>query len=232
MDSDERERGILSSADREYALDPEKWSEDKSKPSVSQRKKAITSRVRNAILDFEYLVNENFPQEILDSAFQPPDDFDRKKDGPITLRQAGMIDLKEGTDPNIERGFTAAVCLIYRKFPLSVANNIIEKGVKRAVSDFYPNQQVIDASYDPVLISTEDAHKKAKDKLREGSRLTSEQVQLLLERGEVDPEEVAEHVQSNQTEYKNRLEKTHEETREQRRDRLSGNLDPEEESEK
>lgn len=232
MVSDNRERGILSSADREYALDPEKWSKDKSKPAVSQRKKAITNRVRNAILDFEYLADENLPQEILDSAFQPPDDFDPKKDGPITLRQAGMVDLDEGKDPNIEKGFIAAVCLIYRTFPLRIANRIVEKGVNRAVSDFYPNQEAIDASYDPVLISTEDAHERAKDRLREGSRLTSEQVQLLLERGEVDPEEVAEHVQNSQTKYTNHLELFGEESREQRRERLSDNLDSEGESEK
>lgn len=231
MVSDERERGILSSADREYAIDPEKWSENKSRPAVNQRKKAITNRVRDSILDFEYLADEKFPQEILDSAFERPDNFDPKKDGPLNLRQAGAID-SEAKDPNIEEGFIAAVSLIYRTFSPSVANKIIERGVIRATNDFYPNHEVVDASYEPVLRPTENAYERAKDSLEEGLNLTSEQIRLLLEHGEVDPEEVAEHVQRNSRLHSERSEKAYQERRERLRKRKSDNLESEDYPEK
>lgn len=226
MVSDERERGILSSADRDYVLDPERWSENKTRPAVNQRKKAITNRVRNAILDFEYLSDEKFPQEILDSAFQRPDDFDPKKDGPINLRQAGAVD-DEAKDPNIERGFIAAVSLIYRTFSTNVANTIIEKGVINATSEFYPDREVVEASYDPTFRSTEDVHERAKDALEEGSILSNEQVLLLLKHGEVDPDDVAENVQENSGPISDRHKRIVKQTRERRSERLSDDSESE-----
>lgn len=218
MVSNERERGILSSADREYARDPEKWSESKSRPAASQRKNAIANRIQNAIIDFNYLADEDFPQEILDSAFQIPDDFELEEDGPFSHGKVGGISLN-GRGPIIQ-GFTAAVSLIYRSFPTTVANRIIEQGVIQATNDFYPDYNLIDASYDPVLVSKEDAHERARDALEQGSKLTGEQVRLLLEQGEVDPTEVAEHVQKKHSEYLDRQQNIFEQTRKKRMERL------------
>lgn len=218
MVSNERERGILSSADREYARDPEKWSESKSRAAASQRKNAIANRIQNAIIDFNYLADEDFPQEILDSAFQTPDDFEPEEHRPLTHGKVGGISFQD-RDPIIQ-GFTAAVSLIYRSFPMPVANRTIELGVIQATNNFYPDHNLVDASYDPVLVSKEDAHERARDALEQGLKLTGEQVLLLLEQGEVDPTEVAEHVQEKHSEYFDRQQKTFEQTRKERMERF------------
>lgn len=220
MGSKERTRGILSPEDREYILEPEKWSENKTASEIDQRKKAITNRLRNAILDFEYLSHENLPQPILDSAFQCPDDFDPEKDGPITLRQAGGIDVG-GKDPSIERGFAAAVTLIYRTFSTYVANEIVEKGVINATSVFYPDHEIVDASYDPTLRPVEGVYERAKKALEEGSILSNPQVLLLLKEGEVDPDDVAENVQKHSGPVDDSNKTMFKQTRERRIERLS-----------
>jgi len=230
MGSKERARGILSPEDREYILDPEKWSENKTASEIDQRKKAITNRLRNAILDFEYLSHENLPQPILDSAFQCPDDFDPKKDGPISLRQAGGIDVG-GKDPSIERGFTAAVTLIYRTFSTYVASEIVEKGVINATSVFYPNHEIVDASYDPTLRPVEGVHERAKKALEEGSILSNAQVLLLLKEGEVDPDDVAENVQQHSGPVNSSNKTMFKQTREKRIERLSREVKPDDAAE-
>jgi len=230
MGSKQRARGILSPEDRDYILDPEKWSENKTTSEIDQRKKAITNRLRNAILDFEYLSHENLPQPILDSAFQCPNDFDPKKDGPISMRQAGGIDVG-GKDPSIERGFMAAVTLIYRTFSTYVANDIVEKGVVNATSDFYPNHEIVDASYDPTLRPVEGVHERAKKDLEEGSILSNAQVLLLLKEGEVDPDDVAENVQQHSGPVNSSNKRMFKQTRNKRIERLSREVKPDDAAE-
>lgn len=52
-DGDDRDRGVLSPADRQFLRSPEEYS----RQATHEREKAIRERVWNAILDFELLAN-------------------------------------------------------------------------------------------------------------------------------------------------------------------------------
>jgi len=193
-----RKRGILSESDRNYALNTEEWSKEKSRPAANQRKKAIIERVRNSILDFNHLADEEFPEELLNQVFHLQEEYDPEEHGPLTLQQSGSLDIGQ-QDPRIQEGCTAAITLIYRMFSPKIANSIVEQGVRQAIQEFYPEYVVVDASYNPDLRSPSKSHDRAKSRMEEGLRLSEDELRLLLERGEVDPQKIAEHVQEGST---------------------------------
>lgn len=208
MVSLDRDRGILSTSDREYALNNEQWTKDKSRAAVNQRKKAIINRIRNGMLDFNHIANEEFPGELLRSVFYISEGgFNISNKEPVSLRDAGMIQ-SDYQEPRIEEACIDIVALIYRMYPPSLANSIVEKGVSQAIGDFYPKSEVVDASYTPELQSPHKAHEIAKHSLNNGYELTDEQVRLLLEEGEVDPREVAEHIKQDNEPNENPIHKT------------------------
>ena len=195
MISLDRDRGILSESDRRYALDYERWSEGKSRVAGNQREAAIINRVGNSMLDFRILSNKEFSHDLLEQVFQSPEEeFSVNQIDSLSLQQIDTI--FEYRNPGIEQGCISAVELIYRMYSPTIANKIIEMGVKRAIRDFYPEYEVSDASYDPELHSPDRTHQLAKEFLEEGVTLSDEQIRVLLERGEVNPETIAEHVQS------------------------------------
>jgi hypothetical protein len=195
MVSLDRDRGILSTSDRRYALDYERWSEGKSRAASNQRETSIIKRIGNGILDFRNLSNEEFPQELLEQVFRAPEEeFSVNQIDSLSLQQ--MDTIFEYHNPGVEQGCISAVELIYRMYTPNVANKIIEMGVRRAIRDFYPEYEVSDASYDPELDSPDKTHQRAKKFLEEGVTLSDEQIRVLLERGEVNPVTIAEHVQS------------------------------------
>lgn len=199
MVSIDRDRGILSEADRRYALNTEEWSKGKSRPATNQRKSAITDRVRNSILDLRHLANKEFPEELLKSIFYVSEQKIIEEKGGLSLKQMGSVGDKY-IDPDIEEGFIAGIALMYRVFGVPSANSIIEQGLEQAMNDFYPKTEVVDSTYDPDLQSPEKAHELAKNYLEDGLMLSDEQVRLLIERGEVDSEKVIEHVQRDNKE--------------------------------
>lgn len=208
MVSLDRDRGILSTSDREYALNNKQWTKDKSRAAVNQRKKAIINRIRNGMLDFNHIANKEFPGELLRSVFYISEDgFNISNKEPVSLRDAGMIQ-SDYQEPRIEEACIDIVALIYRMYPPALANSIVEKGVSQAIGDFYPNSEVVDASYTPELRSPHKAHEIAKHSLNNGYELTDEQVRLLLEEGEVDPREVAEHIKRDNEPNENPRHKT------------------------
>lgn len=204
MVSLDRDRGILSESDRRYTLDYDSWSKGKSRVAGNQRETSIINRVGNSMLDFRILSNKEFPRELLDQVFRSSEDnFNVDQSDPLSLQQ--MDSIFEYHNPGIEEGCICAVELIYRMYTPDVANKIIEMGVRRAIRDFYPEYEVSDASYEPELYSPDQTHQRAKQFLEEGVTLSDEQIRLLLERGEVSPEKIAEHVQSKtQSPHKNR----------------------------
>lgn len=65
----DRDRGILSDADRRYLLaDRDEWVSERTKQAESRRRNAIQKRVQNALLDFHLLV-EYWPAERRDELF-------------------------------------------------------------------------------------------------------------------------------------------------------------------
>lgn len=69
---DDRERGVLSSADRQFLRSPEEYS----RQATHEREKAIRKRVWNAILDFELLAN--MPREQRQRVLGSDDPFDEQ----------------------------------------------------------------------------------------------------------------------------------------------------------
>ena len=194
-----RGRGILSESDRNYALNNEQWSKEKSRPAANQRREAIIERLRNSMLDFILLADEEFPEELLSQVFHLDQEYDLEKHGPLSLMQFGQLDLEQ--DPRIQEGCTAAIALIYRMYSPTIANTIIEEGVRQAVQAFYPEHKVVDASYNPDLRSPDRAHEQAKNRMEKGLRLREDDLRLLLEQQEVDPQRVASHVQEKNQQY-------------------------------
>ena len=82
-------------------------------------------------------------------------------------------------------------------FPPGVANSMVERGVRQAFREFYSDYEVTDADYDPHVQSTSMVHDRAKSNLNDGRQLNEDEIRILLERGEIDPQKVAEHVQKN-----------------------------------
>lgn len=196
----DRNRGMLSKSDREYALKYEEWVEDKSRPAANQREKAIVDRLYNSMFDFQHLADEKFPEELLESVFfKSLEQTDSENGKGKSKEREGLASFIKDKDPKIEESCIAAVSLIYRIYKRGDANVIIEKGVTRAVQDFYRDKVVVDASYNPELESPEAAYHTALEKLELGEPMSSDQIKLLLERGEVDPEKIAEHVRKGLT---------------------------------
>ncbi|TQQ81824.1 hypothetical protein [Halonotius roseus] len=195
MVSTDRGRGILTQSDREFALNTEEWAKEKSRAAVNQREKAIVNRVQDGLIDFHHLASKEFPKELLNSAFQNPN-VDPSKDSEQDTYE-NMENNQDLYDYSVETGCIAAVSLIYRMFPLEYSNKIVAEGLEKAVRDYYPNATVVDSSYEPKVETPDKTHEIALDCLEEGYTLTDEQVKVLLKRGEVDPDEVAEHVQKD-----------------------------------
>jgi len=62
----ERGRGILSSSDREYLKNSDSWREQHSRSAEAQRRKAIKSRMWDAIHDFRPLTDDVEPETLQD----------------------------------------------------------------------------------------------------------------------------------------------------------------------
>lgn len=71
-DGDDRDRGVLSPADRQFLRSPEEYS----RQATHEREKAIRERVWNAILDFELLAN--MPPEQRQRVLASDDPYDEQ----------------------------------------------------------------------------------------------------------------------------------------------------------
>jgi hypothetical protein len=194
IDDPGRERGVLAPADREYLNDPEGYQNQKSRQAAYKRREEIPKRIRNSLLDMSILAHPQFPDDLLEAAFSVPEDRVDEQEGPWA-RAVQRGDL-EGplSDSGIEDSVVEAITLFHRMYPPSVFNDIVEEGVKQAVDHYYPDHEVLDASYEPDIRRKGAAHEWAKRSLEEGGRLTDEEIRILLKRGEIDPEEIAAHV--------------------------------------
>lgn len=193
IEETERPRGLLSDADRKYLTNPEEYG---TRQSRYKRREAIPERIHHGMLDFGILADPDFPDELLDKAFGVPNNELGSYDGPwAEMIQSGRID-GELIHPAVENGAVNAITLFHRIYPPSKFNDIIEEGVKQAVEYYYPEMEVKDAGYSPTIEKRGAAHDRAKRRLEKERRLTDEMVRLLLEEGEVDPQEVVKHVRN------------------------------------
>jgi hypothetical protein len=157
------------------------------------------------MLDFQYLADKDFPEELLEEAFTPAEGEINDLDGAFAdLHQRGELEA-ELLDPNVEESCVAAVAFLHRMLPPTLFNDVVERGVKQAVREYYPEYEVVDASYEPDIRSPEKAYERAERFLENGFTLSDEQVRLLLERGEVEPEKIAEHVQRDTQPFQKHL---------------------------
>lgn len=189
----DRPQGVFSEADRRYLNDPEGY---KTRQTRHKRENAIPKRIRNAFLDMTILADPDFDPELLDEAFQEPSGE--------TARIGELVGAWEDRDPEvkerllmdeaIEEAFVDTIALIANVTNWTVYQDIIEEGTKRAIERFSDEHVVKDASYRPEIERPESALKRAKWKVEEGQRLTEEEVVLLLEDGDVDPDAVAKNV--------------------------------------
>ena len=181
------ERGILSPADREYLQHPE----DYSRQAANEREQRIVERIRNALLDFRYLADPEFPDEYLEESFGDQEAHGRVE--PISLPEGGLT-LSDGY---VEDSVVEAITLFHLIYPPAVFNDMIEEAVETAVSRYRPDIEVVDASYNPDIRDRGAVHQIAMGKLDEGDPLSAEETKLLLEYGEVDPDRVVEHVRGD-----------------------------------
>jgi len=202
IDDPSRDRGILAPADREYLNDPERYQNQKSRQAAYKRREEIPKRIRNSLLDMSILAHPQFPGDLLEAAFSAEEGIDEREGLRARAIQRANVDWTL-TDPRIEDSIVDAMTLFHRMYPPSLFNDFVEDGVKQAGDHYYPDYEVLDASYEPDIRRKGAAHEWAKRSLEEGYRLTDEEIRILLKQGETDPEEVATHVREQPEEPEN-----------------------------
>lgn len=203
IDDPGRDRGILAPVDREYLNDPERYQNQKSRQAAYKRREEIPKRIRNSLLDMSILAHPQFPGDLLEAAFSVPEDRVDEQEG-LWARAVQRGDL-EGplSDSRVEDSVVEAITLFHRMYPPSLFNDFVEDGVKQAGDHYYPDYEVLDASYEPDIRQKGAAHERAKRRFEKGLRLTDEEIRILLKWGEIDPEEVATHVREQPEEPEN-----------------------------
>lgn len=184
IDTPHEKRGILSAADRRFLQNPD----DYSRQAANEREDRIVERIRNAMLDFRYLADPEFPEEYLAEAFRQSEGPSIRQ--PLSVQESGVA----LSDPRIEDSAVEAITLFHRIYSPSTFNDMIEEAVVTAVDRYYSDIQVVDASYNPDIRDREVVHDRAVEKVEEGLPLTPDETKLLLEYGEVDAKDIAEHV--------------------------------------
>lgn len=182
-------RGILSEADRTYLQNRGEYS----RQAANERQKRITERIRAAVLDFQYLAAPEFPDELLENAFSAAGDADEYESVWAEGVQRGAAGATL-SDPAVDAGVVEALAFFHRVYPPERFNQLVEDGVTTAVDRYYPDVEVVDASYNPDIRDRQGAHDVAKSKLEDGRPLTAEQSKLLIQWGEVDPDRVVENI--------------------------------------
>lgn len=192
IDDEREERGILSAADRNYLRNPEEYS----RQAANARQRRIVERVRNGLLDFQYLADPEFPEEYLEQAFASTQDGPVR--GPVvSITAAEDAEKIAKSDPEVKNGATEAITTFHRIYPPATFNNMVEEAVQTAVARYYSGIEVVDASYNPDIRERDSVHDRAKKKLDNDDPLTPRETKLLLEYGEVDPDRVVEHVRED-----------------------------------
>lgn len=187
-DDRDRPRGILSGADREFLRNPDEYS----RQATNEREHRIVERIRNALLDFRYLADPEFPDKLLSQAFSEP----LESGGRHTLL-ATVVDEIEASDPDIEDGAVEAITAFHRVYTPATFNDMVEDAVQAAVARYYSGREVVDASYSPDIRDRERVHERAQEKLESDTPLTANETKLLLEYGEVNPDRVVDHVRED-----------------------------------
>lgn len=187
-------RGVFSKADRNYLRNPGEYS----RQAANERERKIVERIQDSMLDFRWLADPEFPDHLLEQAFSASEEQVEELSGPWARKvKTGEID-ERLSDPEMEDSTVEMVATLHRMYPPSLFNGIIEEGVEKAVKYYYPEYEVRDASYDPDIRRQDEAYERAKRRLEQDSLLRDEDVRVLLERGEVDPQRVADKIQEQQ----------------------------------
>lgn len=181
--SDDRRRGVLSPADRQYLNNPD----DYSRQAANERKKAITQRVRDGVLDLAALLDE------LSTA--------RRRE--ILGGQAGRVDPEHigdvlATDDDMTEAITDAVAFLY----IAAADRqeqdhrgTIKEAVRRAEQRRGPPARSVEVELNIETTDLNWTATQAQQRMADGGELSDSHVRALLETGRVSPEKLAEYVQ-------------------------------------
>jgi len=147
---DDRDRGILTQGDREY-LAGESDIEPKSQSERNARSR-IRKRVRNGLLDFQYLANpELFDERDLTQVWQYEDESGKL----VTLSSYHLDDgiaHEPVLDPEIEDALIELIAFTFRVKPDSeYFEAVIRSGVERALDRGFPEFEL-----DEVAVSVTD----------------------------------------------------------------------------
>jgi hypothetical protein len=177
-----RERGVLSPADRAYLSDPDEYT----RQATHKRKKAITQRVRDSVLDLSLLLEElpgHRRREILGGQF-------------------GRVDPEEPLDtdggPPTE-SFRDAVAFLYLAAAdrPEDAQGVVEEGVRRGEQRLGPPDRRVEAELEVERKDLQQFANRGERKMNDGRELSDTEVRALLETGRETPEQVAEYVRDS-----------------------------------
>lgn len=166
----DRERGVLTSSDREYLIGK---NEPESSQVDSNIRNRIRDRTRNAILDF-WLINSHLDEKDRRMIFAPS-----KKDD---------NEVRELEDFQFRQGLTSLIGFLYEGLSESGTldfEEVIESGIHEIIQDNYQGPVVVDVRLH-VDVDTEYDLDEARRKFNQGEPMTPSEIGGLLMTGEVE----------------------------------------------
>lgn len=175
----ERERGILSPADRAYLRDRESYSRQASR----EREIAIKQRLTDGVLDLAFLF-EYLPADI------HADVFGRAG---MTFGEFSTEDFDE-LDAPVAAGIGFLYSIV-REREMSARVDFLEDAIRRAEERAAPADYIVDVdvSIDPQPRGT--LAKQGAKKIDAGERVTDAEIRAMLQEKTVNPEDVAAYLQ-------------------------------------
>jgi len=208
-ESDEpRERGVLTQGDRKY-LRGEKSLEGSAEYNVQRR---IRRRIRDSLLDFAFLADpELLETEQLLRAIRgetvETDDLIRSSEDPANddrgaqVGPHAIVSQEPVIDPEIKQALLNVLVFSFRAIRGPSQYTVsVENAASEAFDRYMPEATITENDYRLEYEQPDEALRVARIKLDENRPLTDAEVRLLLERGDVGPDRVAEQVRAQASE--------------------------------
>lgn len=161
-----RDRGVLSEADRQFLLDRDGYEEEYSRQARNHRVNEIKERTRNAIRDFELLLDHLNPEEVADIF----DGFDDDSPGTVAWPPSAKSMLALCIVSFYDRGID---------HPDKLTDMLVEDSIKKALE---ARGRELD-SYQHLSFNRQASIEELQRRFEEGHALTYEQFQRLQREG-------------------------------------------------
>lgn len=203
--TDARDRGGLSPTDRDYLRS---GGEGYSRQSSHAREKAIKSRIRNSLLDFELLIDEEVlgNNDLFDVLRGESDQIQpvlRWHESPTNTEEGEavaehqLMTEEPVMDDEIRQALVDLLVFVFRAVSDARAwRGSIEYATEEAFARYFPDATITANEYTLEYNHPDEAIQMAKIALEEGGHLTDAQVRLLLEQKDVDSDQVVEQVRA------------------------------------